>query len=49
MSSTIAYNSILVSSLQEDEDMMLSFENVSWLSKLIPTIQFEMPNIRTDY
>lgn len=31
MSSTIAYNSILVSSLQEDEDMMLSFENVSWL------------------
>lgn len=33
MSTTIAYNSILVSSLQEDKDLTLSFEQASWFSE----------------
>ena len=31
MASTIGFNSILVSRLQEDEDLSLTFEEASWI------------------
>ena len=35
MASTIALNSILVSSLQTDPDLQFSFEETSWISEFL--------------
>ena len=40
MASIIALNSLLVSSLQEDEEMKLSFEKTSWISKFWRHLKF---------
>ena len=40
MASIIALNSLLVSSLQTDPDMNLSFEETSWISKLFSIVRF---------
>ena len=38
MASTIALNSVLVSSLQSDPDLKFSFEQTSWISELFQTV-----------